>query len=212
MRLHSYFRSSTSYRARIALNLKGLDYETVTHHLRKGEQRAADYLALNPQGLVPALEVDGMVIPQSLAIIDYLEERKPDPALLPADLPGRARVRGIAYALACDVHPLNNLRVLSYLADPLGHDQPTVATWFRHWCVVELNALETRLAREPETGSFCHGETPTLADVCLVPQIRNGQRFDVDMAPYPTLQRIYDRCMTFDAFVRAAPENQPDAE
>ena len=213
MKLLNYFRSSTSFRVRIALKLKGIAYDYLPYHLRHGEQRSDAFLKLNPQGLVPALETDeGLVITQSLAIIDYLDEVYPEPPLLPATAGERARVRSIALAMACDVHPLNNLRVLSYLRDPLGHDAETVAEWFRHWCTVEFDALETRLAREAETGRFCHGDRPSLADICLVPQLVNSRRFDCDLTPYPTLRRIEEACMALEAFAAAAPARQPDAE
>jgi len=212
IKLYNYFRSSTSYRVRIALNLKGLDYEYRPVHLRKGEQRGAAYLALNPQGGVPALELDdGRVLTQSMAILEYLEETRPEPPLLPEDPPARARVRSLAFAVACDIHPLNNLRVLERLR-ALGQDEAGVAAWFRHWVAVEFAALEERLAGEPETGRFCHGDGPTLADLCLVPQVVNGQRFDCDMAPYPTIRRIHEACMALDAFQKAHPTRQPDAE
>ncbi|WP_299390996.1 maleylacetoacetate isomerase [Pelagibius sp.] len=213
MKLHNYFRSSTSYRVRIALALKGLAYDYLAYHLRKGEQRGAAYLALNPQGLVPTLETDGGdLLPQSLAIIEYLDELQPDPPLLPVTPLERARVRSLAYAVACDIHPVNNLRVLQYLVDPLGHDAAVQGEWFRHWVAVEFAALEKRLTEEPETGRFCHGDSPGLADICLVPQVVNGRRFDCDMTPYPTIRRIHEACMTIPAFAEAAPERQPDAE
>jgi maleylpyruvate isomerase len=212
MKLYNYFRSSTSYRVRIALNLKGLDYNYRPVHLRKGEQRGAAYLALNPQGGVPALELDdGRVLTQSMAILEYLEETRPEPPLLPKDPSARARVRSLAFAVACDIHPLNNLRVLERLR-ALGQDEAGVAAWFRHWVAVEFAALEERLASAPETGRFCHGDAPTLADLCLVPQVVNGQRFDCDMAPYPTIRGIHEACMALDAFQQAHPKWQPDAE
>ena len=212
MKLHNYFRSSTSFRVRIALNMKGLGYDYQPVHLRNGEQRGAAYLALNPQGGVPALELDGgRVLTQSMAILEYLEEAYPEPPLLPADPLGRARVRSLAYAVACDIHPLNNLRVLQRLK-ALGQDQDGVTAWFRHWIAVEFAALEQRLANESETGQFCHGDAPTLADLCLAPQVINGQRFDCDMAPYPTIRRIHQECMALDAFAKAHPMKQPDAE
>ncbi len=216
MKLHNYFRSSTSFRVRIALALKGLPYDYRSYQLRKGEQRSETYLALNPQGLVPTLELGddagGAVLAQSLAIIEYLEEVCPEPALLPTDPLGRARVRGLAYAIACDIHPLNNLRVLQYLVGPLGHETAAQGEWFRHWVAVEFAALEKRLAGEPETGRFCHGDSPSLADLCLVPQVINGRRFDCDMAPYPTINRIHEACMAIPAFADSAPDRQPDAE
>lgn len=213
MKLHNYFRSSTSFRVRIALGLKGLSYDYVAYHLRKGEQRGKVYLALNAQGLVPTLETEaGDRLAQSLAIVEYLEEVYPEPPLLPAEPLARARVRGLAYAIACDLHPLNNLRVLKYLTDPLGHGAETHAEWFRHWVAVEFAALEQRLREEPETGRFCHGDRPGLADLCLVPQVVNGRRFDCDMTPYPAIMRIHEACMAIPAFAEAAPERQPDAE
>ena len=216
MKLYNYFRSSTSFRVRIALNLKGLDFEYLPLHLRHGEQRSPDYLARNPQGLVPSLEVEApegtLFITQSLAIVEYLEECHPEPPLLPADPAGRARVRAIAYAIACDLHPLNNLRVLTRLTRDLGLPQEAQGDWFRHWVAVEFAALESRLAAEQEIGRFCHGDRVSLADICLVPQVVNGRRFDCDMAPYPTIRRIFETCMEIPAFARAAPQNQPDAE
>ncbi len=212
MKLHNYFRSSTSFRVRIALNLKRLDADYLPVHLRKGEQRAPAYLALNPQGGVPALELDGgRVLTQSMAILEYLEEAHPEPPLLPRDPAERARVRSLALAVACDIHPLNNLRVLQRLRG-LGQDDAGVADWFRHWVAVEFAALETRLAVEPETGRFCHGDSPTLADLCLVPQVVKNARLDCDMAPYPTIRRIHETFMELEAFQRAHPMEQPDAE
>ena len=213
MKLYDYFRSSAAYRVRIALNLKGLAPERVFVHLRKGAQRADDYLALNAQGLVPALVTDGGdVLTQSLAIIEWLDEMHPQPPLLPADANGRARVRAIALAIACDIHPLNNLRVLQYLTGTLGVSEPQKDGWYRYWCDVGLEALETELARDGRTGRFCHGDVPTLADVCLVPQLANARRFQVDLAPYPTLTRIDAACGELAAFAAAAPARQPDAE
>ena len=210
--LHGYFRSSTAFRVRIALNLKGVDYGQTFRHLRKGEQRAPDYLKLNPQGLVPTLEIDGQTLTQSLSIIEYLEETRPDPALLPKDAAGRARVRSLAYAVALEIHPINNLRVLEDLKTRFGADDAAAAGWFRHWVAETFGALETRLANEPQTGKFCHGDTPGLADICLVPQVINNTRFNVDMTPYPTISRIHAACMELEAFKKAAPANQPDAE
>jgi maleylpyruvate isomerase len=213
MKLHNYWRSSTSYRARIVLNLKGLDYEYVAYHLRLGEQRGARYLGLNRQGLVPSLELDdGHVLTQSLAIIDYLEEVHPQPPLLPADPLERARVRALAHAVALDLHPINNLRILTYLKDNCGQDDEGVGRWFRHWVDECFRPLEADLSSHPQTGVYCHGDRPTLADICLVPQVAGGARFNVDMTPYPTISRIYDACMQIDAFARAAPARQPDAE
>lgn len=214
MKLYDYFRSSAAYRVRIALNLKGVRPDERSFvHLRMGSQRAQDYLALNPQGLVPALALDdGHVLTQSLAIIEYLDEVHPEPALLPADPVGRARVRSLALAIACEIHPLDNLRVLNYLLGTLGASKEQKNGWYRYWIDVGFEALETRLARERETGRFCHGSAPTLADICLVPQIANARRFSIDLAPYPTLIRIEAACNALAAFADAAPARQPDAE
>ena len=214
MKLYDYFRSSAAYRVRIALNLKGItpDERTVVH-LRMGGQRAQDYLALNPQGLVPALALDdGEVLTQSLAIIEYLDEAHPEPPLLPVAPPARARVRGIALAIACEIHPLNNLRVLNYLIGTLGVAREQKDGWYKYWVDVGFEALEKKLSQERETGVFCHGNAPTLADVCLVPQIANARRFNIDLSPYPTLTRIEAACLALPAFAGAAPERQPDAE
>jgi len=210
--LHGYFRSSTSFRVRIALNLKGVSYDQRFRHLRKGEQRAPDYLEMNPQGLVPTLDIDGQRLTQSLAIIEYLEETRPTPALLPKDAAGRARVRSLAHAVALEIHPINNLRVLEELKSRFGADDAGAAGWFRHWVGLTFGALEKRLASEPQTGRFCHGDTPTLADICLVPQVVNNTRFEVDMAPYPTISRIHKACLDVPAFADAMPGKQPDAE
>jgi maleylacetoacetate isomerase len=214
MRLYDYFRSSAAYRVRIALNLKGVVPDERTFvHLRMGNQRAQDYLALNPQGLVPALALDdGTVLSQSLAIVEFLDETHPQPPLLPADPEGRARVRSIALAIACDFHPLNNLRVLNYLIGTLGVSRDQKDGWYRYWIDVGFEALEKSLSRDPATGRFCHGDAPTLADVCLVPQLANARRFSIDLSPYPTLVRIESECNALPAFASAAPAKQPDAE
>ncbi len=213
MKLYDYFRSSAAYRVRIALNLKGVAPERVFVHLRRGAQRADDYLAVNPQGLVPSLIADnGDVFTQSLAIIEWLDETSPLPPLLPADAAGRARVRSLALAIACDIHPLNNLRVLNYLTGTLGATEAQKNGWYRYWCDVGLEAIEIQLAREQATGAFCHGGAPTLADICLVPQLANARRVDLDLAPYPTLLRIDAACAALPAFANAAPARQPDAE
>lgn len=214
MRLYTYFRSSAAYRVRIALNLKGLSYEPVPVHLVKdgGQQRRPDYLALNPQGLVPALEVDGQVLTQSLAIMEYLDETHPVPPLLPADPLGRARVRALAQAIACDIHPVNNLRVLQYLGGTLGLDQATKDGWYRHWVETGLAAVEAMLAGDARTGAFCHGDQPGLADCCLVPQVFNARRFNCDLAAMPTVTAIAERCEALPAFAQAAPQAQPDRE
>lgn len=210
--LHNFFRSSTSTRLRAALNLKGLDYDYVSYTLRTGQQRAPDYLAKNPQGLVPALELDDRTtLTQSLAIIEWLDEEHPSPPLLPGDPLGRARVRALSYALACEVHPLNNLRVLNYLGDPLGLSDDQIATWFRHWVATTFAPLETMLASSPDTGTFCHGDSPGLADLCLYAQMWNNRRFDVPTDDYPTIRRIFAALDALPAFQRAAPPQQPDA-
>jgi maleylacetoacetate isomerase len=212
--LYSYWRSSAAYRVRIALNLKGVAYECRPVHLVRdgGEQRTPEYLAINPQGLVPVLSVDGLVINQSLAIIEYADERWPDPPLLPADATGRARVRSLAMMIACDIHPLNNSRVQNYLRDELGVSEEDRLGWYRHWVASGFEALEVRLGSDADTGRFCHGNEPGLADLCLVPQIYNAQRFRCDMSPFPSILAIHDACMELDAFRDAAPEAQPDAE
>ncbi len=211
MKLHSYFRSSAAYRVRIALNLKGLVPELAFVHLRKGEQRQPPYADLNPERLVPALEVDGQILTQSLAIVEYLDEIHPSPPLLPADPLGRARVRALAQMVACDIHPIDNLRVLNHLKT-MGHSQDAVDDWYRHWIAVGLTALETRLGGDPRTGRFCHGDAPGLADLVLVPQLYNARRFGCPLDAYPTLRRIDAACCALPAFAAAAPENQPDAE
>lgn len=214
MKLYSYFRSSASYRVRIALNLKGLSYEYVSLHLRRGggEHLRDDYRRLNPQALVPAL-VDGEhALMQSLAILEYLEETRPEPPLLPRAPADRAHVRALAQLVACEIHPLNNLRVLGYLTDTLGVSEEARTRWYRHWVAVGLEALEAQVARDPRTGRFCFGDTPGLADCCLVPQLANARRFQCDLAGYPTLTRIEAACNELPAFQQAAPGRQPDAE
>ena len=211
IKLYSYFRSSAAYRVRIALNLKSLPYEYLPVHLVKGEQRDERYRALNPQALVPTLVDDRETITQSMAIIEYLDEKVPEPPLLPATPEARARVRAIAQAIACDIHPLNNLRVLKYLTGTLGASEDAKNAWYRHWIELGLAALEAQLARDSRTGAFCHGEKPTLADVCLIPQLANARRYALSIDAYPTLGRIESRCLALDAFARAAPDRQPDA-
>jgi maleylacetoacetate isomerase len=214
MRLYSYFRSSAAYRVRIALNLKQLPYSAVPVHLLRGggEQLTEAYAGINPSRLVPVLEDDSVTISQSLAIIEYLEETHPTPALLPSDPASRARVRSLALAIACDIHPLNNLRVLRYLKSDCNRDDAQREDWQRHWMSIGFEALERQLAGSPQTGSFCHGEAPTLADCCLVPQMANSQRVNLPLEGYPTLRRIRDRCVQLPAFAAAAPGAQPDAE
>jgi maleylpyruvate isomerase len=211
--LHNYFRSSTSYRVRIALEMKGLAYTYVAHHLRHGEHRDAPYLAVNPQGLVPALVwSDGTLLLQSLAIMEFLDETAPEPPLLPADALGRVRVRMLAQMIACDIHPVNNLRVLTSLRTLYGAGDDDIANWFRHWVNETFEPLEKILASSPDTGMFCHGDKPGIADICVVAQVANNQRFGVDMTPYPVISRINAACLELPAFRRAAPANQPDAE
>ena len=210
MRLHGYFRSSASYRVRIALNLKGLKTEHLPHHLRKGEQRAPAYLALNPQGLVPTLQDDqGAVLTQSLAIIEWLEETHPEPPLLPKDPLRRAKVRAFAQVLACDTHPVQNLKVLARLRQ-LGLPEEQVTGWAA-WANSEgLTACETLIAKE--IGPFCFGDAPTMADLCLVPQLANARRFGVDLSAFPRLLKAEAAAKANKAFADAAPERQPDAE
>jgi maleylacetoacetate isomerase len=213
MKLYDYFRSSAAYRVRIALNLKGLAPAREFIHLRKNVQRSDDYLTVNPQGLVPALATDdGTVLTQSLAIIEYLDETHPTPPLLPATPAERARVRGIALEIACDIHPLNNLRVLQYVKNTLGNSDEQKDGWYRYWIDTGLEALETRLARDPATGHYSHGDIPTLADICLVPQLANARRMNIDVTPYRTLVRIEAAALALPAFAAAAPDSQPDAE
>jgi len=212
MKLYGYFRSSAAYRVRIALGLKGLEYEYVAIHLRKGEQSTAQYRELNPGELVPTLVDDRGTFTQSLAIIEYLDERYPEPALLPSASEARARVRAIALAIACDIHPIDNLRVLRYLLRTLGASEAAKDAWYRHWIDLGLSALESQLAREPATGEFCHGSGPTLADCCLIPQLANARRAGIPLEAYPTLTRIEAKCNALPAFAAAAPERQPDAE
>ncbi|MBI3144100.1 MAG: maleylacetoacetate isomerase [Pseudogulbenkiania sp.] len=214
MRFYTFFRSSASFRVRIALNLKGLPYEAIPVHLSRdgGRQRSAEYLAVNPEGLVPTLEIDGHALSQSLAIIEYLDERYPAIPLLPADPLERAQVRSFAQAIACDIHPLNNLRVLNYLKNELEIDEERKNAWYRHWVETGLAALERRLGREAEPGRFCFGDTPTLADCCLVPQIFNAQRFQCDLSAMPRLLAVHAACMELEAFRKAEPGAQPDAE
>lgn len=212
MHFHGYFRSSAAWRCRIAFGLKGLAPDFTAVHLRKGEQRAAGFKALAPQGLVPALEVDGRVLTQSLAILEWLEETHPTPALLPQDPFDRAEVRAFALAIACDIHPINNLRVLGYLKDPLGRSQDEVDGWYRHWCREGLAPLEAIAARHGGRGRFAFGDAPGLADVCLVPQLANARRFGTDLSAYPRLLAIEAACDEIEAFRAARPDRQPDAE
>ena len=213
MDLYSYFRSSAAYRVRIALNLKDLPVNIIPIHLIKdgGQQLSPAYRSLNPDGLIPALVDNGAVVHQSLAIIEYLEEIHPTPALLPATPLDRAYVRALALQIACDVHPLNNMRVLKYLKR-LNIDDEARDTWYRHWIELGFAAMEIRLANDARTGDFAFGNTPTIADICIVPQVFNAKRFSVDMEPFPIISRISDNALQLAAFTNAAPAAQPDAE
>jgi maleylacetoacetate isomerase len=212
MKLYTYFRSSAAYRVRVALALKGLSYDAVRVHLMKAEQYSAEYSAVNPQNLVPVLEDEGQRLYQSLAIMQYIDETWPQPPLQPADRLGRARVRSLALLIACEIHPLNNPRVLNYLTGKLGVGEEQKLEWYHHWIKTGFSALEKRLAGEPQTGRYCHGDTPGFADCVLVPQMANALRFKVDLAEFPTIRRINAACLELEAFQTAAPENQPDAE
>ncbi len=205
MKLYGYFRSSAAYRVRIALNLKGLAVEHEYVHLAKGAQRTAEFHAVNPLGLVPALVVGDDVIVQSLAIVEYLDETHPEPPLLPADPAGRARVRALAQAIACEIHPWNNLRVLNHLTEALGQSEEARRAWYHHWIAEGFAGLEGLLAGHVDTGAHCHGGSVTMADLCLVPQVYNARRFDCDLGRYPTIVRLADTLATLPAFADAAP-------
>lgn len=215
MRLYGYWRSSAAYRVRIALNLKGISAEQLSVHLVRdgGEQHKADYIALNPQELVPTLvvddEQDGDALTQSLAIIEYLDELYPKTPLLPASALERAHVRAMALTIACEIHPLNNLRVLQYLTQKLNVDEEAKTAWYHHWVATGFTALETQLVRH--SGRYCFGDKVTIADLCLVPQVYNAQRFNVDLTPYPNVMRVWAECNQLPAFADAAPERQADA-
>ena len=216
MKLYTYFRSSAAYRVRIALNLKGIAYDSIPVHLLQdgGQQLLPAYRAVNPSALVPALDDDGAILTQSLAMLEYLDETRPGVPLLPADALGRARVRALALAIACDAHPLTNLRVLKYLKNTLGLSDEAKQEWYRHWMAEGLAAVEALLAQGDPAGAslFCHGDSPTMADCCLVPQVFNAQRFAIDLAPYPRVARIHAHCAGLPAFAAAHPSRQPDAE
>jgi maleylacetoacetate isomerase len=209
MIVHGYSQSSAAYRLRIALNLKGLGHESRSVHLRRGDQKAAGFRAVNPQGLVPALEAEGLVLTQSLAIVEWLDERWPEPPLLPADRDVRARARAFALAIACDIHPLQNLRVLRHLKHQLGQEQAGLDTWCRHWIGEGLGACEALLSREPEA-AFGFGDRPGIAEICLVPQMFSADRFGLDTAPFPRLGRLREACEALPAFADAHPTKQPD--
>jgi maleylpyruvate isomerase len=211
MKLYGFYRSSASYRARIALNLKGLKYEYASVNLLKNESWGEEYRRVNPQAIVPALEDGGVVVPQSMAICEYLEERFPTPAILPRDPAGRARVRAITLNVACEIHPLNNRRTQLYLGEQLRVGEDAVGEWCRHWIALNFAAIEEMLRSSSATGRFCHGDTPTMADIFLVPQVFNAGRVSQDMTPYPAIRRINEQCLKLEAFAAAHPDRQPDA-
>ena len=211
MKLYNYFRSSASFRVRIALHLKGLSYDYVPVHLARGDHKLAAYANVSADRLVPALDSDGQILSQSLAIMEYLDETHPEPPLLPADALGRARVRALAQSIACEIHPLNNLRVLKYLVRELKVEEEAKNTWYRHWVREGLEAFERQLA-QGAVSTYCYGDTPTLADCCLVPQIFNGQRFKVNVDGLPRTMAAFDACMKLEAFQRAQPSACPDNE
>jgi maleylacetoacetate isomerase len=211
MKLTTYFRSSAAFRVRIAMNLKGLDYEPEFIHLAKGAHNAPEYKAQVPTGLVPALVDNGALLTQSLAIIEYLEETHPTPALLPGGALARARVRALSLLIACEIHPLNNLRSLNYLTKVLKADEDAKNTWYRHWVEDGLDKFESMLS-DGQSGRFCHGDAPSMADCCLVPQVFNGQRFKADLSRVPKTMAVFEGCMKLEAFQKASPQQQPDAE
>ena len=211
MKLHNYFRSSASFRVRIALELKGLDYEYIPVHIARGDHKKPPYTALSADSLVPLLEVDGDKLPQSMAIIEYLDETHPEPALLPADARGRAKVRALAQSIACEIHPLNNLRVLKYLVRDMKVEDEAKNAWYVHWCRKGLEAFERQL-NQRSASTYCYGNTPTLADCCLVPQIFNAQRFKVSFDGLPRTMAAFDACMALPAFQKAQPSACPDYE
>ena len=212
LKLSTYFRSTAAYRVRIALQLKGLPHELVPVHLLKdgGEHKTAAYLEKNPGGLVPILETEDGIIAQSLAILEYLEEAYPEPSLLPGTTTDRAYIRSISQTIACDIHPLNNLRVLQYLSGDMGVDETAKNAWYQNWIAKGFTGIETNLARSNDTGLFCFGDSPSMADCCLVPQVYNAERFNCSMDNYPTIVRITKHCLSLSAFIEATPEKQPD--
>jgi maleylpyruvate isomerase len=214
MKLYTYFRSSAAYRVRIALNLKGLQYDAIPVHLLRGggEQLQEQYRSINPSGLVPAFQDDFITLTQSMAILEYLEDAYPQVPIMPKDATERARVRELAQIIACDIHPVNNLRVLRYLVHELKVTEEQKNAWYRHWLVGGLEVLEKHPVRDPSAGPLCHGHTPTIADCLLVPQVFNAQRHGIDVSVYPNISRINTQCIEMPAFVKAHPSNQPDAE
>jgi len=211
MKLYTFFRSSAAFRVRIALNCKGIPYEALPISLPKGEHKLAPYLTLHPQGLVPALEDGGKIYVQSLAMMEYLEETRPQPPLLPANTDDRAYVRALAQVIACEIHPLNNLRTLRYVKKSYGLDEEGVNAWYRHWIAAGLAGLEAFVAGANKSGRYCYRDQVTIADCCLVPQVFNAQRYQCDLAPYPAVMAIFAECMKLDAFIDAQPSRQPDA-
>lgn len=211
MKLYDYFRSSAAYRVRVTLNLKGLTYDSLPVNLLKGEESSKEYCAVNPQGLVPSLVHGQETLIQSLAICEYLEETHPTPAVLPGNALTRSRIRALSQTIACDIHPVNNIRILKYLTNELGVSEEQKLAWYRHWINEGFTAIESMLVTSEQTGDFCHGDSPTLADICLVPQVYNARRFEMDLTPYPTISQIDCRCNEYPAFVLARPDKQPDA-
>lgn len=211
MKMYGFFRSGTSHRTRIVLNLKQISYELLPISLMKNEHKNSAFQAINPQGFVPVLAVNDQLLLQSPAIIEWLEESHPEHPLLPSDALGRAKVRALAAVVGCDIHPINNKRILEYLRNTLKLDDAQVQSWCQHWIDEGFSALETLLATDQTRGDFCYGNQPTLADAYLIPQVDSSKRFKVDMSKYPNIQKIYDACMALPAFQAAAPMNQPDA-
>lgn len=209
--LYGMWRSSASYRVRIALNLKGMNYVQKNLKLLQKEHKSPEFLKKNPQGLIPALEIGDQILTQSLSIIEYLDNLDSDYKLIPVDPVEKARVQAMAYSIACEVHPLNNLRVMAYLKDEMGQDQDAINKWYHHWIRTEFSALEKKLSNDGFTGEFCHGDKPGLAECFLIPQIYNAVRFKCDLSDFPTIMKINDRCLALSAFEKAIPENQPDA-
>lgn len=211
MKLYGYFRSSTSYRTRIAMNLKGLDYDNITVNLAQDKQLETEFKAINPQGLVPVLQADDLLLYQSPAILEWLEEVYPESPLLPKDAAGRVQVRAISAMIGCDIHPINNRRILQYLRNELSVDEEKVMDWCNRWMSEGFTALEKRLAQDKTRGKFCYGDSPTFADCYLIPQVSSAQRFKVDLSPYPNIVEVDTHCRTLKAFADADPMMQPDA-
>lgn len=212
MKLKTYFRSTAAYRVRIALNLKGIEHQLNAVNLLTREHQHAEFLEHNPDGLIPTLDTGGQVLSQSMAILEYLEETYPEPAILPSKALDRALVRGLAQTIVSDMHPLNNLRVCTFLMDEMGIDETGKMTWYFHWLEQGFNSLETRLSNNKNTGKCCFGNTPTIADICLIPQVYNANRFNFKLEPYPTIKRINEHCLQLTAFSNARPEAQADAK